>query len=298
MTLLFPDSDQVPPRWGTLANGLTLAGLGLLVFGCLSGIPAGDSHGQKVAAVVLLAIAAVGWVAWVLARNSSPEPAVAACLIVVAAAGGALAAFSAVALIFPGVATLAAASRWRLIPALGVGAAGVLAVLVATLANGNDFAVVWGGLAAVFTAVIVGITRRQAVEHAEQMTRLELASERAEVERNRAELLTERNHLARELHDVLAHTLAALSLQLEAFATVVDAEPGTSPKVREQLERTRQLVREGLEERARRRARRRDGAEPIEQRLARLAAQHDACVRDGGCRRPRSPPRPSWPSTG
>lgn len=282
MTLLFPDPDQVPPRWGTLANGLTLGGLGLLVFGCVTGIPGSDSHAQKVAAVVLLAIAAVAWVAWVLVRNASPEPVVAACLVVVSAAGGALAAFSAVALIFPGVATLAAASRWRMISAIGVGAVGVVAVLIATLANGNNFAVVWGGLAAVFTAVIVGITRRQAVEHAEQMTRLELASERAEVERNRAELLTERNHLARELHDVLAHTLAALSLQLEAFATVVDAEPETSPQVREQLERTRQLVREGLEE-ARGAVRAlRDDAEPIERRLARLAAQHDAaCVTTG-----------------
>ena len=71
---------------------------------------------------------------------------------------------------------------------------------------------------------------------------------RAEVERARAELLGERNHLAREIHDVLAHTLAALSLQLEAFATVVDGEPETSPAVREQLEKTRLLVREGLNE--------------------------------------------------
>jgi signal transduction histidine kinase len=276
VTLLFPDPDRVPPRWGTLANGLTLAGLGLLVFGSLNGIPSGDSHGQKVAAVVLLVVAALAWVAWILARNASPEPAVAACLLVVAAAGGALAAFSAVALIFPGVATLAAASRWRLPAAVGVGAVGVLAVLVATLANGNNFAVVWGGLATVFTAVIVGITRRQAVEHAEQMTRLELASERAEVERNRAELLAERNHLARELHDVLAHTLAALSLQLEAFATVVDAEPGTSARVRDQLERTRELVREGLNE-ARGAVRAlRDDAEPLEQRLGRLAEQDAA----------------------
>ena len=101
---------------------------------------------------MLLAVAALAWVAWVLARNSSPEPAVATCLVVVAAAGGALAAFSAVALIFPGVATLAAASRWRLISAVGIGAVGALSVLIATLANGNNFAVVWGGLAAVFTA--------------------------------------------------------------------------------------------------------------------------------------------------
>ena len=59
---------------------------------------------------------------------------------------------------------------------------------------------------------------------------VEVETARAEVERARAELLAERNHLAREIHDVLAHTLAALSLQLEAFDTVVDAEPGDEPR--------------------------------------------------------------------
>jgi signal transduction histidine kinase len=276
VTLLFPDPDAGPPRWGRLANGLTLAGLGLLVFGVVTGIPGTDSTGQKVAALLLLVAASLAWLAWVLVRNSSPEGVIAACLVVVAAAGGALAAFSPIALIFPGIATLAAASRWTVGPAAAVGGAGALAALVTTAANGNKFAVVWGALAAVFTGLMVGITRRQAIEHAEQLTRVELASDRADVERTRAELLAERNHLARELHDVLAHTLAALSLQLEAFATVVDAEPGTSERVREQLERTRQLVREGLDE-ARGAVRAlRDDAVPLEERLSKLAEQHGA----------------------
>jgi signal transduction histidine kinase len=286
VTLLFPDPDQVPPRWGTLANGLTLAGLGLLVFGVATGVPRADSGGQKLAALLLLLAASLAWLAWVLVRNSRPEAAVATCLVVVAAAGGALAAFSPIALVFPGMATLAAASRWTIVPAAAVGAVGALAVLVATLANGNNFAVVWGGFAAVFTGMMVGVTRRQAVEHAEQSTRLELASERTEVERTRAELLAERNHLARELHDVLAHTLAALSIQLEAFATVVDAEPQASHAVREQLERTRRLVREGLDE-ARRAVRAlRDDAVPLDERLRSLSEQQGATYTVSGAPRP------------
>jgi signal transduction histidine kinase len=289
VTVLVPNPDQVPPRWGALANGLTLAGLGLLAFGVVNGVRATDSEGQKVAAAVLLAAAAVAWVAWVLVRNSSPEAAVATCLVVVAGAGGALAAFSPIALVFPGVATLAAASRWTVVPAAAVGGVGALAVLVATAANGNNFAVVSGGLAAVFTGILVGLTRRQAVEHAEQLTRLELMSERTEVERTRAELLAERNHLAREVHDVLAHTLAALSLQLEAFATVVDAEPATSPAIRQQLERTRELVHAGLDE-ARGAVRAlRDDATTLAERLATLADQHGAAFRVSGPVHPLSP---------
>src|SRR6185312_7381007 len=99
----------------------------------------------------------------------------------------------------------------------------------------------------------------------------------------------ERNRLARELHDVLAHTLAALSLQLEAFATVVDAEPAPSQRVREQLERTRQLVREGLDEaRGAVRALRHD-AVPLEERVAKLADQHGAVLVTAGTPRPLTP---------
>jgi signal transduction histidine kinase len=257
-----------------------------LVFGVTTGVPRADSGSQKLAALLLLVAASLAWLAWVLVRNSRSEAAVAICLVVTAAAGGALAAFSPIALVFPGMATLAAASRWTMVPAIAVGVAGALAVLVATLANGNNFAVVWGGLAAGFTGIMVGLARRQAVEHAEQKTKLELASDRAEVERTRAELLDERNHLARELHDVLAHTLAALSLQLEAFATVIDAEPQASPAVREQLERTRRLVRDGLNE-ARGAVRAlRDDALPLDERLRVLSDQQDAALTISGTPRP------------
>jgi signal transduction histidine kinase len=286
VTLLFPDPDQVPPRWGTLANVLTVAGLGLLVFGVTTGVPRADTGDQKLAALLLLVAASLAWLGWVLLRNSHSEAVVATCIVVVAAAGGALAAFSPLALIFPGMATLAAASRWTMVPAVGVGAVGALAVLVATVANGSNIAIVWGGLAAVFTGIMVGLARHQAVEHAEQKTRLELASERAEVERTRAELLAERNHLARELHDVLAHTLAALSIQLEAFATVVDSEPEASPAVREQLERTRRLVREGLDESRRAVRALRDDAVPLDERLRGLSEQQGAAYTVSGVPRP------------
>jgi signal transduction histidine kinase len=286
VTLLFPDTDQIPPRWGTLANGLTLAGLGLLVFGVVTGVPRVDTGDQKLAALLLLVAASLAWLGWVFLRNSHSEAAVATCLVVVAAAGGALAALSAIALIFPGMAALAAASRWTIVPAVVVGAVGAFAVVVATVANDSNIAIVWGGLAAVFTGIMVGVARRQAVEHAEQMTRLELATERTEVERTRAELLAERNHLARELHDVLAHTLAALSIQLEAFATVVDAEPQASPAVREQLQKTRRLVREGLDESRRAVRALRDDAVPLDERLRGLSEQQGAAYTVSGVPRP------------
>jgi signal transduction histidine kinase len=101
-----------------------------------------------------------------------------------------------------------------------------------------------------------------------------------------------RNHLARELHDVLAHTLAALSLQLEALDTVVSADPAVTPEVRLQHARTRQLVREGVDEAHGAVRALRDDALPLESQLERLAAAHQATLTLGGTARPL-PPRVS-----
>ena len=55
----------------------------------------------------------------------------------------------------------------------------------------------------------------------------------------------ERNRLARELHDTLAHSLAALSVQLEALRTLVVHEPTA---VQDALNNVTTLARNGLEE--------------------------------------------------
>lgn len=65
---------------------------------------------------------------------------------------------------------------------------------------------------------------------------------------NTVEQLTisrERNRLARELHDTLAHTLSGLSVQLETAQAYWDVEPET---VRDLLERSLNAARSGLNE--------------------------------------------------
>jgi signal transduction histidine kinase len=55
----------------------------------------------------------------------------------------------------------------------------------------------------------------------------------------------ERNRLARELHDTLAHALSGLAVQLDAIATVWDGMP---PKAEAMLERALSIARIGLDE--------------------------------------------------
>jgi signal transduction histidine kinase len=84
--------------------------------------------------------------------------------------------------------------------------------------------------------------------------------------------------------------LAALSLQLEAFGTVVESEPGTSPRVREQLERTHRLVHEGLEEARGRYGALRDDTRPLDDQLERLCANQNARFTSSGSARALPPP--------
>jgi signal transduction histidine kinase len=62
-----------------------------------------------------------------------------------------------------------------------------------------------------------------------------------------AAALEERGRIAREMHDVLAHSLAGLSLQLQATRAVA-AREGVGPLVMEPLDRAAELARSGVEE--------------------------------------------------
>jgi signal transduction histidine kinase len=270
--------------WSVGANAVSLVGLGLLVWGVVSQFHTLGTGDQRTAAAVLLGAAVLSWLAWMFVRPVSERGATAA-LAAMALTGGALAGFTPVAIIFPAVAVLGTAMRWSTAVAAAIGAAGWLAMAVSVLVLGKSWPLLLGGLAAILGGAVIGITRRQGVEHAEQMARMEVAIARTEVERARAELLSERNHLAREIHDVLAHTLAALSLQLEAFHTVVDGEPGTSPAVREQLERTSLLVREGLDEARGAVGALRDEPAPLGDQLSKLCGQHQATWSETGAPR-------------
>jgi signal transduction histidine kinase len=280
-----PSEPEVPPsRWSVVGNGLSLVAIGLLTSGVLGDIHSLKHSDQRSTAVVLLATAVVSWLAWMYVR-SRLEWLSGVALVSTALVGGALAGFIPVALIFPGVAVLSAAMRWPIKVAALIAGGGWLAVLVSVVAQGRSDGILIGGMAAVLGGAVVGITRRDAMERTEQSARIEVAVARTELEHARAELLSQRNHLAREIHDVLAHTLAALSLQLEAFSTVVDAEPDTSASVREQLERTRMLVRDGLDEARDAVSALRDEPVPLAEQLTKLCAQHDATYRESGTAR-------------
>jgi signal transduction histidine kinase len=115
---------------------------------------------------------------------------------------------------------------------------------------------------------------RSAAEAHEQTRRLLLelqASRNAEAE---AAMLRERSRLARDMHDVLAHSLSGLMLQLEG-ARMLSTQPDANGQLPPALDRAHHLARAGLEEARRAIAALRDEDLPGPDRLEQLAEEFE-----------------------
>ncbi|MCP2257549.1 Signal transduction histidine kinase [Streptoalloteichus tenebrarius] len=130
---------------------------------------------------------------------------------------------------------------------LGVAVAGCLGLTVgSSLLAGRSVEDVLGYALLVLVLTLLGLNRRQHRLRAEQSEVLLRQSLLVRREQARAAALDERARIAREIHDVLAHSLGALSVQLK----VVDAllERGDRAAARERVRRCHQLAEEGLVE--------------------------------------------------
>jgi signal transduction histidine kinase len=108
-----------------------------------------------------------------------------------------------------------------------------------------------GYLSVALVAVLlwsIGVSRRQSGMRATE-AELRLAErERAAGEQERAARIAERANIAREIHDVLAHSLGALVLQLDALDAVVHSPRADPARIDLILSRAQRLAREGLHE--------------------------------------------------
>ncbi|HTW02312.1 MAG TPA: histidine kinase [Streptosporangiaceae bacterium] len=125
--------------------------------------------------------------------------------------------------------------------------------------------------------VIVGaVLARRLDRDSYQIERLLIELEKAQDAEVRAAALAERQRLAREMHDVLAHSLSGLALQLEG-ARLLAVDDAASPRLTETIERAHHLARSGLQEARRAIGMLRDEEElPGPERLAALAAEFEA----------------------
>jgi signal transduction histidine kinase len=206
---------------------------------------------RGVAIAVALGVTAIAWVIWLRAR-SRPTVYLTA-LVVMAAAGGALAGMSEfnTAVAVGCVVTSSAGVRLSAETSLAITAETVAAFLIAGLVTGETASTLVGCPAAFIGLWAFGLTRRAYLLRAEQAERALEQARRAHAAENQAAAFAERARIAREIHDVLAHSLAAVSVNLQAAEGLLGSLPDDSPelaKAIECVERAGAFTREGLAE--------------------------------------------------
>ena len=125
---------------------------------------------------------------------------------------------------------------------------GVLSFNVAQLGSGQTALglIIATDAGAAFFFLVGALLRRER-EQREQITALLQELEVSREAEKMAYVADERTRMAREVHDVLAHTLSGLALHLEA-ARMLAGSTGPDPQLHGAIERAHQLSRAGLEE--------------------------------------------------
>ena len=206
--------------------------------------------GARVAVPLLMAGAGVGWLAWMAGRRfGADDRAIWAALVVLAVCGAILVPYAPVAIAFVAVAALGSGIAFEGPRAWAVAVTGacVLALSVVVVGPPSPGEVVAEGALSAAAGVLAGRSRRQYLARAAQAEELLAAKVRADAERDRAAAMAERNRLGREIHDVLAHSLGALSVQLEAADALLQSD-GDPERVRALVREARSSAISGLEE--------------------------------------------------
>jgi len=235
---------SVDPQQLLVVAGL-VAAVAIVVSSLFAGLPSGTT---RATATVALTVLGLGLWAVVLRRRVRAVPIRAACLVGTGLCGAALdllrPAGPGFILAYMAVAAVAVALPRRV--ALGCGAV-VLTAAASAEAYESDHPVgaaltlVSGG-AFFFVCATLAAISRDARAQAEALVAQEAATRGA---REEAARLAERGRLARELHDVLAHTLSGLAVQLEG-SRLLAAKTDADPRLTAQIDGAGKLARDGM----------------------------------------------------
>jgi signal transduction histidine kinase len=235
------------------------------------------SHPRGPAVLVSLATVLLAGLSAVLTA-SRPGPVHAALVVALLASSAVLAWLqpdgAGIAGIFVGLSLLAPLFRGhRSVPLIIVSLV-LLAVAVTAARHGSMVSALLTAImvAAFYGMLLLAIRLSEANRRTRQLL-AELAAGRDA--QARAAQLSERQRLAREMHDVLAHSLSGLILQLEG-ARMLAVESPADPRLPAAVERAHQLGRTGLEEARRAIGTLRDEELPGPERLPDLTRQFES----------------------
>jgi signal transduction histidine kinase len=171
------------------------------------------------------------------------------------------------------LAALMAGSDTSLAAGLIVVGAGILACEVQGLFFGATVITTLEHPAILLIAWMVGYTLRARQVQVEQSAALLAKADQLREERAKVAALDERARIAREIHDVLAHSLGALGLHIQAAQAVLTRQHDEVQAV-ELLGQARRLAADGLNETRRAVHALRGETRPLPDGLAELSADH------------------------
>jgi signal transduction histidine kinase len=230
---------------GRLGTLLRLTGLAAVMWSIFQSHTAPATGGRGLVVLVACVLAVVAWLVWTF--WSSRQTFMTADLYVLALCGSLLqiASPGSAGSVFTFVAAMSAGARCGLLRGLVVAALGAAAVGVGAIVyNLGGLAVLAYSLGFAATT-LGGANIRQTRLRLDQAELLLAQTQRSHEEQLRAARLEESARIARDIHDVLAHTLAGLVIQLEATDALL-AQNSDREIIRERVQRAHRLAREGL----------------------------------------------------
>jgi signal transduction histidine kinase len=230
--------------------------------------------------IVALVVAVVTLALWRAADRSSPtRPWLAALLPFALAATAVTSGVASLTTsggpfsLLSGLATAIAGSTFSFGVATAITASGALAVLSIGLAYGVGTWGTFGYPLVMFFSLLLGRMLRGYRIHAEQSAALMANLEQLQQEQRQSAALNERNRIAREIHDVLAHTLGSLGVQIQAAQALL-TDQGDIERAVAILGHARRAATDGLSETRRALHALRADTPPLPEALADLAANH------------------------
>ena len=180
--------------------------------------------------------------------------------------GGALISFALLAALGAGVSC-------GLVGGVAVGGVGVLAITVGAVVASAAAVPTLGSCLGVIVALLMGRGRRNYRVQAEQAALLLAQADLLRAEQSQVATLSERTRIAREIHDVLAHSLGALGIQIQAARALL-SEQHDSAQALVVLNQAQRIATEGLDETRRAVHALRSDSRPLADELAALAVTH------------------------
>ena len=233
-----------------------------------------------VSMITALVVAVATLTLWKAADRSSPaQPRLVALLpfalavMTVTSGGASLTSSGGAFSLLSSLAVVIAGNAFSLGVATAITTTGALAVLCTGLAYGVGTWGTFGYPLVMFFSLLLGRILHGYRVHAEQSAKLMANLERLHEEQRRAAALEERNRIAREIHDVLAHAIGSIGVQIQAAQALL-TDTGDVDRALAMLGQARRAATDGLNETRRAVQALRADTPPLADALADLGARH------------------------